>query len=109
MISAPSITFQVRGGIGNQLFMYAMARRLALVNHVPLYIETESGFEGDFFRRNYGLDRVPHCRRANEAGKQFKGISFAIQAESRDCNQRDASLGISLVLPRARCQLRHRI
>jgi hypothetical protein len=57
MKSHPSVTFQVRGGIGNQLFMYAMARRLALVNRVPLYLETESGFAGDFFRRNYGLDR----------------------------------------------------
>jgi hypothetical protein len=57
MKGQPSVAFQARGGIGNQLFMYAMARRLALVNHVPLNIETQSGFEGDFFRRNYGLDR----------------------------------------------------
>jgi hypothetical protein len=52
-----SVTIQARGGIGNQLFMYAMARRLALKSSVPLYVETESGFNGDFFRRNYGLDR----------------------------------------------------
>ena len=57
MKGQPSVAFQARGGIGNQLFMYAMARRLALVNHVPLNIETQSGFEGDFFWRNYGLDR----------------------------------------------------
>ena len=57
MKGQPSVAFRARGGIGNQLFMYAMARRLALVNHVPLNIETQSGFEGDFFRRNYGLNR----------------------------------------------------
>ncbi len=57
MTGQPSVTFQARGGIGNQLFMYAMARRLALANRVPLYLETESGFDGDFFRRKFGLDR----------------------------------------------------
>ncbi len=35
--------------------MYAMARRLSLSSDVPLYLETRSGFEGDFFRRKYGL------------------------------------------------------
>jgi len=52
----PSVTIQIRGGIGNQLFMYAMVRRLSLVNSVPLYLETHSGFQGDYFQRDYGLN-----------------------------------------------------
>ncbi len=36
--------------------MYAMVRRLSLVNRVPLYLETHSGFDGDYFQRSYGLN-----------------------------------------------------
>ena len=54
--AGPSITVQVRGGIGNQLFIYAMGRRLSLANRIPLYLDVSSGFQGDFFLRNYGLD-----------------------------------------------------
>jgi hypothetical protein len=51
----PSVTARIRGGLGNQIFMYAMGRRLSLTNGVPLYLDTQSGFEGDYYRRTYGL------------------------------------------------------
>jgi hypothetical protein len=63
--------------------MYAMARRLAIVNQVPLYLETGSGFENDFFRRKFELDKF------NVAGekialpsisKRGKAISIAANA-----------------------------
>jgi hypothetical protein len=81
-----SVTFQVRGGIGNQLFMYAMARRLALKNRVPLYLETESGFNGDFFRRNYGLD-------------QFHIAGEEVRRARRSQFRRRIAIAVSQMLP----------
>jgi hypothetical protein len=47
----------VQGGLGNQLFCYAAARRLALVNNAELAIDDVSGFARDrLYRRTYGLD-----------------------------------------------------
>jgi hypothetical protein len=47
---------RLEGGLGNQLFMYAAARRLAHHNGVPLKIETQSGFEVDIrFKRTLML------------------------------------------------------
>jgi hypothetical protein len=43
------------GGLGNQLFIYAAARRLSLKNNVPLILDAVSGFSDDFYRRNYCL------------------------------------------------------
>jgi hypothetical protein len=42
---------RVRGGIGNQLFCYAAARRLAMVNNFELVIDDTGGFAND---RRYG-------------------------------------------------------
>jgi hypothetical protein len=45
------------GGLGNQLFCYAAARRLALTNQAELVIDTVTGFERDVrFRRKYALN-----------------------------------------------------
>ncbi len=62
--AGPSVTIQLRGGIGNQLFIYAMGRRLSLANGIPLYLDVSSGFQGDFFRRNYGLNAFNIAGRA---------------------------------------------
>ena len=43
------------GGLGNQLFIYAMARRLSLKNVVPLKLDIISGFKKDCYRRKYLL------------------------------------------------------
>ncbi len=44
------------GGLGNQLFCYAAARRLALVNRAELVIDDVTGFARDFaYRRQYAL------------------------------------------------------
>lgn len=48
----------MKGGLGNQLFCYAAARRLALVNDAELVIDDITGFERDSrFHRKYALDR----------------------------------------------------
>ena len=48
---------RIFGGLGNQLFCYAAARRLALLNESELVIDDVSGFAHDFqYARKYALD-----------------------------------------------------
>lgn len=52
------IITRIKGGLGNQLFCYAAARRLALKNNADLVIDDVSGFVRDHeYRRQYALDR----------------------------------------------------
>lgn len=56
--SPKKVIARIRGGLGNQLFCYAAARRLALVNNAELVIDDLSGFLRDTtYRRHYELDR----------------------------------------------------
>ena len=60
------IFVRIKGGLGNQLFCYAAARRLAIANSAELVIDDVTGFVRDsqYFRK-YALDhfRIP-CRKA---------------------------------------------
>lgn len=48
---------RIRGGLGNQLFTYAAARRIALKNNGELRIDSISGFQFDAtYRQRYQLD-----------------------------------------------------
>ena len=52
------VIVRIKGGLGNQLFSYAAARRLALVNNAELVIDEVTGFERDsLYLRRYMLDR----------------------------------------------------
>ncbi|WP_136514301.1 alpha-1,2-fucosyltransferase [Geomonas edaphica] len=52
------IIVRIKGGLGNQLFCYAAARRLALVNDAELIIDDVTGFIRDRqYRRIYALDK----------------------------------------------------
>lgn len=60
------IIARIKGGLGNQLFCYAAARRLALVNDAELLIDDVTGFIRDQeYRRQYALGNfhIP-CRKA---------------------------------------------
>ena len=60
---------RILGGLGNQLFCYTAARRLALVNNAELVIDAVSGFVRDRkYQRHYQLDHfsIP-CRKATAA------------------------------------------
>lgn len=48
---------KVEGGLGNQLFIYGAAKRLAIRNHVSLKLDIVSGYKDDVYGRSYGLDR----------------------------------------------------
>lgn len=52
------VIVRTKGGLGNQLFCYAAARRLALANDAELVIDHVTGFSRDVrYRRRYALDR----------------------------------------------------
>jgi hypothetical protein len=57
MKSSRIVITRIMGGLGNQLFCYAAARRLALVNNAQLVIDDVSGFTYDLaYQRHYQLD-----------------------------------------------------
>jgi hypothetical protein len=56
------VIVRIKGGLGNQFFCYAEARRLALANNAELVIDDVTGFIRDYqYRRKYELDqfRIP--------------------------------------------------
>ena len=68
-LESRKIVARIVGGLGNQIFIYATARRLALVNDAELVLDNVSGFVRDYdYRRNYQLDHfnIP-CRKATAA------------------------------------------
>jgi hypothetical protein len=67
------IITRIRGGLGNQLFCYSAARRLALVNHAELIIDDATGFARDReYRRKYMLDRFNIPVRKATPGERLK-------------------------------------
>jgi hypothetical protein len=56
----PAVIARIRGGLGNQLFMYAMARRLSHVNNAELVLDNKTSFRGkNKYARQYMLNRFP--------------------------------------------------
>lgn len=50
------IVARVKGGLGNQLFIYAAARRLSLLNNTQLYLDCKTGFDLDVvYKRSFQL------------------------------------------------------
>lgn len=69
------VVVRIFGGLGNQLFAYAAARRLTLTTRSELIIDDVSGFAHDHeYRRYYQLDhfRIP-CRKATPAERLEPG------------------------------------
>ena len=69
MSSHSKVITRIKGGLGNQLFCYAAARRLALINNAELVIDDVTGFARDRkYERHYALDhfRIP-VRKATPA------------------------------------------
>jgi hypothetical protein len=57
MATKRTVTVWLSGGLGNQLYQYAAARRLALRNQADLVLDARSGFAGDPYRARFVLDR----------------------------------------------------
>ncbi len=84
----PKIIPCIHGGLGNQLFCYAAARRLALVNDAELLLDQVSGFVRDHeYKRFYQLDRfhIP-CRKAT-ARERLEPFSTVRRYLKRRINQ----------------------
>lgn len=79
---------QIKGGLGNQLFAYATARRLAFNNEAELVIDDISGFEQDYlYQRSYCLDhfniqsrRAGYWERSEPFGRIRRGLSKKLGA-----------------------------
>lgn len=57
LMNKPKLITRIKGGLGNQLFCYASARRLALANDAELIIDATTGFAYDEqYKRKYALD-----------------------------------------------------
>ena len=83
------IVVRVFGGLGNQLFCYAAASRLSLVNNVELVLDGVSGFAYDAaYQRHYQLDHfnIP-CRKAT-AAERLEPFPRLRRANQRKWNQR---------------------
>jgi hypothetical protein len=64
---------RIKGGLGNQLFCYAAARRLALVNNAELVLDDVTGFVRDRkYRRQYMLDRFSIPARNATPGERLE-------------------------------------
>jgi len=50
------VVAKVMGGLGNQLFIYAAAKRLSVISDAPLRLDTISGYTEDTYDRTYSLN-----------------------------------------------------
>ena len=76
-MSRPKIVSRISDGLGNQMFMYAAARRLALKNDAELVLDTCNGFSRDSYNRSYQLDQFNIAGRpatAREAMRPFNRL-----------------------------------
>jgi len=53
-----AIVAQIMGGLGNQLFIYAMGRAISLKNNVPLKLDVISGYKKDHYNRKFLLGEL---------------------------------------------------
>lgn len=80
---------RIFGGLGNQLFCYAAARRLSLINDAELVLDDVSGFLHDhIYMRHYQLDHfhIP-CRKATNAERlePFSRLRRKLKREINRC------------------------
>jgi hypothetical protein len=67
---------RLKGGLGNQLFCYAAARRLAWFNKAELVLDTITGFKYDYrYRRTYALNAFHLPTRAATPSERMEPIA----------------------------------
>lgn len=88
---APCVIVRLAGGLGNQLFMYAFAKALAVRNGAPLLLDAHSGFARDRnYQRNYLLDHLipPESRASRRQARAWPLIGRGLQSIDRRRNAR---------------------
>jgi hypothetical protein len=82
------IICRIIGGLGNQLFCYAAARRLAIVTNTQLVIDDVSGFTVDLaYRRQYQLHHFNISSRKATLVERMEPFSRARRFMKREFNQ----------------------
>lgn len=85
----PQLIPRIFGGLGNQLFIYAAARRLALLNNAELVIDNVSGFDYDHdYQRHYQLNHFNIPFRKATAVERMEPFSRVRRYLKRRWNQR---------------------
>lgn len=80
---------RIFGGIGNQIFIYAAARRLSLKNNTKLVLDDVSGFVfDDQYMRYYQLDKFNINSRTATLAERFEPFSRVRRYLYRSWNQR---------------------
>jgi hypothetical protein len=80
---------RIFGGLSNQLFIYAAARRLALVNGADLALDHISGFAYDSeYQRHYQLDHFSIPCRKSTAAERLEPFARIRRYLKRKLNQR---------------------
>jgi hypothetical protein len=80
---------RILGGLGNQLFCYAAARRLALVNNSELILDNFSGFVyDDIYQRHYQLEHFNITCRKVSAAERLEPFSRVRRYLKRRWNKR---------------------
>lgn len=83
------IIIRIVGGVGNQLFIYATARRLALKNHIELVLDDVSGFVFDHqYKRSCQLSKFNIQSRQATPSERFEPFSRVRRYLKRRWNQR---------------------
>lgn len=78
------LVVRLKGGIGNQLFCYATARRLAWANDAELVLDINSGFERDFlYQRKYALSSFNISARIATPSERFEPFGRIRRAIAR--------------------------
>ena len=93
------IVVRILGGLGNQLFCYAVARRLSLVNNAELVLDDRSSFAYDIdYKRKYQLDNFNIQSRKATASELFAPFSRVRRYLKRRWHQRQPFLKRGYIL-----------
>jgi hypothetical protein len=83
------IISRIKGGIGNQLFIYAASRSISLRNKISLVLDDVSGFAYDYkFNRHYQLDHFNIRSRKATASERLEPFSRIRRFVKRKLNQK---------------------
>jgi hypothetical protein len=83
------VVVRLKGGLGNQLFCYAAARRLAWVNDAELVLDINTGFKYDhLYRRTYALGAFHIPVRLATSAEQMEPLGRVRRLIARKLSER---------------------
>jgi len=83
------VVVRLKGGLGNQLFCYAAARRLAWVNDAELVLDAVTGFKYDYlYRRTYALGAFGVPARLATPAEQMEPLGRVRRLVARKLSER---------------------